>query len=154
MKRFSKGFTLIELIVTLTLGMALIIAFFSLYRSGLAINTNSVRNAAARNYAYSEVRKYAQAQPSQWPASGTGITAYSCATSVSNASSGGQTIKSTPITDSELPAPATLTVKALARYGCSAANEDMPVQVEATVQYGTTNQKAVYATYTKEYTED
>lgn len=141
MARKQEGFTLVELLVTLILGTALIIAFFTLYRTGSAINTAATRQTIAKNFAYSELRKYSQAQPVSW--------GFSCTSATNKVTSGGQSITSTSPIPSGLPAPVVVTIRASAPYGCYAPNTDMPVAIEVTVQYGPSNQKVIYAAYTK-----
>jgi len=144
MRHKEKGFTLIELLVTLLLGTALIIAFFNLYRIGLNLNTNASRQALARNIAYEEMKKYSQTQPAGW------TPQFPCDPATTDgASKPGYLYPSRDIAAEGLPAPATVRIRALAPYGCSGANATMPVMVEATVEYGPNNIKAVYATYAK-----
>jgi prepilin-type N-terminal cleavage/methylation domain-containing protein len=144
MDRKQAGFTLIELLVTLLLGLALIIAFFNLYRIGLSLNTNASRQALARNIAYEEMKKYSQTQPAGWNAP------FNCDPVLTDgADKPGYLYPSRSVASEGLPAPATVTVRTLAPYGCSDENGSMPIMVEATVQYGPNNIKAVYATYTK-----
>lgn len=137
MKRNNQGFTLIELLVTLILGTALIVAFFTLYRTGLAINTNAARKETAKNIAYKELRRYSETLPSTW--------SFNCTTALS---ANGQVFTQT-ITSSGLPTPATLTVKATAPFGCQSPNTDMPVLIESSVTYGPSAEKVVYSTYAK-----
>jgi len=141
MTKRQNGFTLIELMVTLALGTALIVSFFAIYRAGLGANTAAARQTTARNVAYTGLRKYSQSQPVSWP--------FPCDATTNGVQTGGFAIETTDVTAQGLPAPATLTVRVMAPYGCDGVNADMPVLVEATVLYGRNNLKAVYATYVK-----
>ena len=144
-QRNNDGFTLIELLVTLLLGTALIIAFFNLYRIGVNLNTSTSRQELARNIAYRELRKYSQVQAVDWTPN-----AFICDSNTDKVSTAGQTIKpATSVVNEGLPNPATVTVKALAPYGCSGSNTDMPLMIEVTVLYGVNNQKAIYTSYAK-----
>jgi prepilin-type N-terminal cleavage/methylation domain-containing protein len=143
MHRQEAGFSLVELLIALMVGTAIMVAFFSLYQISTSMSTATIRQETARSIAYEGMRRYSQAQPVGWP------TQFVCDSSTDKVASGGQTIETTDVTAQGLPSPSTLVIKATAPYGCSGGAVNAPVLVEATVQYGTPSKKVVYASYAK-----
>lgn len=135
----AKGFTAIEMLVTIIVASTFLLAIVTLFIAVTQSLAMARNRATANDLGYSYLRKYASAGSTpEWfecdTTSGSGNT--NDLTINSNAT--GQVLESGTLTtaNTNLPAPITYTVRALAIYGCSGLNLKKPIRVEATVTYG------------------
>lgn len=152
----SQGFTAVELLVTIIVATIFTIVIYSLF---IEINRSSAlaRNrATASDIAYANMRRYASAgvTPNAWSPAFTCSTASGSSNNndsfrSSGTATGSQLTGGTlDATQVDLPAPVTYSVKALAIFGCRAAdgNDRKPIRVESTVTFGPNNTVVKHAT--------
>lgn len=137
----EKGFSTIELLITLFIATTFIIVFYQLFVLISGISSNGYQNSVASNLAYANMRLYAtSSSPSSWftCSSSTDLKTYPTAT--------GQVLLSGTAT-ADLPPPVTQSVIATAPYGCSGTALGMPVKVDSTITYGPKNTTVSHSTY-------
>ncbi|MFZ1301133.1 MAG: prepilin-type N-terminal cleavage/methylation domain-containing protein [Candidatus Microsaccharimonas sp.] len=144
MQQNKSGFTLVELVIAFTIGSVLIATFYLLYITGVNVNAQISRRSLAQNIAYNSLLKYSESDSSTWS---TPFVCSSINDTKTTPSAAGQTISTTTLTGYRLPAPATLTIKAFAPYGCDVSVSHMPIMIRASVTYGPDNLEEVYVAY-------
>lgn len=135
----QRGFTTIELLVTLFVATAFVGAFSQIFTVIDRAAAEARWQSAASNLAYSNLRRYATA----------GDTSFICNSTtnlVTNPSAPGQVLHTTnySASTSGLPGTATVEVRAYAPMGCGT---DVSLKIIATTTYGSPARKAVHATY-------
>lgn len=154
MNHTRRGFTLVELIITIAVFGTLALSIFQIIASANVLATEASRRTIASNMAYNNMRKYANNKKPQW---------FNCigddATETTPPFSDGKTkpaatgqvlINTTATTSSSLlPPPITQYVIAVAPYGCGSSGAGQPIRVQSQVTYGSgTSQRTVtHATY-------
>lgn len=141
--RNDEGFSAAEVLITIFVAAIFLQAIFTLFT---VINQSIERArvaAAADDFAYSELRKYAR---------GTFV----CSTDddlVANPNAAGRQMPNYPITDGfnlyNLPKPASLNLTTNAVDGCK-GGLSLLTKLTVTVQYGPNNTKVEHATYVRE----
>ncbi len=139
MKKISKledGFSAVELLVTLFIAAAFVIAFNQLYLVITQTNAATKLQATASDIAYSNLRKYTTKPPFDCP--NNNLT-------INNLAPGAELSKTTiSVLPSPLPVPYIQTVLAFGPRGC--ADQD-PVLIKSIVEYGSPVKKVEHATY-------
>lgn len=140
----SRGFTIVEVLVTIFIATVFIIAIAVLY--GLVVaNTAAARNRAdASDLAYQNLRTYAYsgATPASWS-----IT-FSCDNNSdyqSNPSAPGQLLDHGSLSSAQttMPQPVNYQITAIAPFGCGGP----PILVRSQVTYGPDNIKVEHESY-------
>lgn len=129
----SAGFSAIELLVTLFVASALVLAFYQLFTVIDEGNVSAQHAAIASDLASSNLAKY----PSIASFASTGRTC-------SNTSGSAYSLVNTTGNYDGLPGNVAQQVTVIFPKGCT--NEDL-AKIESTVTYGPNNKKVVQATY-------
>ncbi len=137
-KAGSKGFTIVEVLVTLVIGTLFIIATTQLYVFQTQLAGSVVASNNADLLASNNLRTYAYGKAPTW---------FQCVYSGGNPVA--MTLVSSTSPVSGIPSPVTQTVTATAPYGCggSSSNLGYPIRIQSTVTYGPYGKTAVHATY-------
>lgn len=156
----EQGFTAIEMLVTIIVAALFAISFYQLFTSVNQSSALSRHRATASDIAYNNMRRFASAdvKPTDWSpifdcdeTVGSGNTndvtlnANATGTTLMSGTNLGATIGPS-INLTELPAPITYSVKALAIFGCNGVNNEKPIRVESQVTYGPQNTVIKHAT--------
>lgn len=151
----SKGFTIVELIVTIVVTSIILTTFFWAYMTAMYQRVNVARQAAASDIAYSNLKKFTTKPIITCDAS-MDLTAIGAATKPGKilGDDSNQTTTSTygfiaEPSDSmkkRLGPSSTQKVVAFAPDGCTNFNAK-PLKIESTVTFGTSGDKVVHASY-------
>ena len=138
MKTNNKGFTLVEVLITVVVATLFIVAFSQLHIAQSRISTTMNTYSRADQLAYNNLRIYANGKSPTW---------FDC-TYVSGAPKPMNLINSTDPVDG-LPSPLIQSVVATAPYGCGGGSSGIgyPIKVVSTVTYGSDAKVIVHATY-------
>ena len=134
----QEGFTMVELIVVITVAAALAMSIFQLTSTINNLSTEAAQRVKASSVAYTNLRLYANGERPNW---------FDCVTF--NAGGGSPlTIYSSTSAVTGLPSPISQTVVATAPYGCGGANSvGMPIRVQSQITYGSNSRTVTHATY-------
>lgn len=145
----SKGFTTIEMIITITVSAIFVLGFYQLFGALNSAASAARQRAIASELAYSYLRRYTGqgANPAGWFICSTASGSSNTNDYTVNTNAAGQTLTSGSLDQVEgLAPPITYSVKALALYGCSGANAGSPLKIESTVTYGPFNKTVKHTT--------
>ena len=131
----QSGFTLIELIISITVASLMLVGIFGALSSIWDISYGAAHRTAASNLAYANLRNYANGSAPTW---------FSCNPSNETAT---VTLLNKTGDVNKIPGNVEQTVTADAPYGCTGDNNGMPIRVVSTV---TTSKglEVSHATYT------
>lgn len=133
-----KGFTLVEVLVTVVVAAIFILAFADISITQSRIGSIKKSYVTADLLAYNNMRTYAYGKAPSW---------FECEYS------GGSPLAMTLLSSSDpvdgVPSPVIQTVVATAPYGCGGSSVGIgyPIRVVSTVTYGTDAKVVVHATY-------
>lgn len=133
----QRGFTIVEVIVTIIIGSTFILSIISLVAVLFQMQAANRMQARAHELSYGNMRTVAGPESARW---------LECST-ITAAPGGVHTITLTNPND--LPAPVTQNIHISAPYGCTSPNELMPYKVISEVIYGPNNIKVVHGTYAR-----
>lgn len=153
----AKGFTIVEIIVTLALTTLFLTFFFQLYLAMESQRIGVARRAQASDLAYSNLRKFTSRPSIPCDAATMDLTAADGSTKT-GLLLGDETNMSTPSAYGFIAEPESGTkslggnvkqsVRAFAPRGCAGTNfTDNPIKLESTLSYGTKGDKVVHAIY-------
>ena len=151
--KFSRGFTLIEVLTTVVVAALFLIAIFQLMTVVTTLSARSSYRTAASNLAYNNLRLYANGQPPLWfdcigDEAGEDTPPFSDGT---RSGATGQVLVSTTSETSvqSLPPPVSQSVVAVAPYGCGESGLGLPIRVQSQVTFGppTNSTTVTHATY-------
>lgn len=152
--RRNDGFTIVELVITITVTAMLAIGIFQIIGSANNLATEASRRSVASNIAYNNMRKYANNKKPLWfDCIGDDATEttppYSDGKTKPTAT--GQVLLNTTSTTSTtiLPPPITQYVIAIAPYGCGSSGAGQPIRVQSQITYGSgaAQRTITHATY-------
>lgn len=135
MKQTEEGFTLVEVMIALAVGVILLLSAYQMFSSISSLGRVAQQYAIADNLAYSYLRKYAYQGVA-------GDTLYTCNMSgndiINNARGPGFELDSGgPLTGTGLPGIVTYEIRSWAKFGCSTAQtRGSPILLQVTVKYG------------------
>ena len=150
----SKGFSIVELVVAITISALFGVAILQLISSINNLATESARRTTASNIAYNDMRKYANGQKPMWfncigDEAGETTAPFSDGKTKPNAT--GQVLMNvtTNTMVQHLPPPVVEQVIAIAPYGCGDSGPGQPIRVQAKVTYGqgASQRTITHATY-------
>ena len=149
-----EGFSIVELVVAITISALFGIAILQLISSINNLATESSRRTTASNIAYNDMRKYANGQKPMWfncIGDEAGETTPPFSDGKTKPTATGQVLMNTTTTTSiqHLPPPIVESVVAIAPYGCGDSGPGQPITVQAQVTYGqgTSQRTITHATY-------
>ncbi|HXH04819.1 MAG TPA: hypothetical protein VNI82_00120 [Candidatus Nitrosotenuis sp.] len=135
MKIPQQGFTIVELIVIITVSAVFFLSAIQLSLSISSMAADGSQRTVASNVAYKNLRKYANGAKPSW---------YDCVTY----GNGPYTLLTSTDPIDGLPSPVTQTIVASAPYGCgNGATSGMPIRVQAQIIYGPSQRTITHATY-------
>ena len=156
MKR-QHGFTIVELVITITISALLATTIFQLIASANNLAIEASRRSIASNLAYNNMRKYANNQKPLWfdcVGDDASETTPPFSDGKTKPSATGQVLINTTsnVAYSTLPPPVTQYVIGIAPYGCGTSGPGQPIRVQSQVTYGTgaaqrTSTHATYVSY-------
>lgn len=140
MVKKSSGYTIVEVLVTIVVGLLFIITAIRLYIVAAQISQASSAYQKADLLAYNNLRSYAYGRAPLW---------FECTISGGTAEPMVLISSSDPVDG--IPGPVTQTVTATAPYGCGGdgdgSSNGLPIKVESIVQYGIAGKTIAHATY-------
>ena len=143
---YSKGFTVIEALITVIVASFFLLAITVLYTAVTRASATTRNRSDASDIAYAELRQYVYSGAK--PPSGFTCNASNDLTSNVNAAGSPLTGNVTvPPSKTTLPQPVTYSVVALFPYGCSVAAAGAPLLIRSTVTYGASNLTITHAEY-------
>jgi len=137
MKANAKGFTLVEVLITVVVATLFIVAFSQLHIAQSRISSTMNAYTKADLLAYNNLRIYANGKAPTW---------FECTYA------SGSPVPMNLLTSTDaagLPTPVSQTVVATAPYGCGGGSSGIgyPIKVVSTVTYGSDAKVIVHATY-------
>jgi len=152
----SQGFTAVELLVTIIVATMFTVVIYSLFTDINRSSAAARNRATASDIAYSNLRRYASVgiSPSAWSPAFVCSTASGSSNTndvVYNSNAQGTELLTTTTlspTEVDLPGPITVSVRALAIFGCrvSDGNDRKPIRVESKITFGPNNTVVKHAT--------
>lgn len=150
----QHGFTIVELVITITVSALLASSIFQLIASSNNLAIEASRRSVASNLAYNNMRKYANNKKPLW-FDCVGDEASETTPPFSDgktkpAATGQVLINTTSNTPYNLlPPPVTQYVIGIAPYGCGTSGPGQPIRVQSQVTYGsgTSQRTLTHATY-------
>jgi prepilin-type N-terminal cleavage/methylation domain-containing protein len=142
----EKGFSAVELLMTIAIAAIFIDAFYTLFNTVTTSNFGAQQQANASGYAYWYLRAYTTSRALySVPCNSTTDLTLSTAPTATGYSLG---VVSGPNASFPLPTPVTLEGKMFWPTGC-AAGSSHPLRIQVTVTYGPQNKVVTHATYTQ-----
>lgn len=134
----EKGFTIVEVAVTLFVASVLVAGIIRLQTSVSRLSIQQVQHRIASDIAYNNLRKYVNENPPTW---------FACEV-VGGVAKPKTLIDKTAVIEG-LAAPVLQKVVATAPYLCGGGTSGigMPIRVESTVTYGPDHRKVTHASY-------
>jgi len=132
----NKGFTIIEVIVTIVIGVLLLLGILQVTILSTGISASESYFTTASNLAYSNLRQFANGGPPSW---------FLCQDLNDGWGYSKQELYSTSSV-SGLPDPVTQSVVATPVRSCTSYSST-PIQVVSTVTYGPTSQVVTHVSY-------
>jgi len=139
--RQQSGFTVIELVIAITISGVIVVSLMQLFSAINNLSTESSRRAIASNIAYNNMRKYANGQKPTWfdcIGDEAGETTPPFSDGKTKPGATGQillNVTSTTIIQT-LPPPVVQYVIAVAPYGCGNSGPGQPIRVQSQLTYG------------------
>ncbi len=149
----QTGFTAVETLLTIMVATMFIISLYLLYITITSTAANDRNRATANELAYAYLRKYASANSSPtWFVCDVTAGAGNTNDSTINSNATGQVLESGTLTSGygSLPKPILYSVSGLAVYGCSGANINKPIRIQATVTYGPNSRTLTHSTFVED----
>jgi len=150
----QKGFTIVELIITITVTALFATAIFQMIASVNNLATEESRRSVASNVAYNNMRKYANNKKPLWfdcVGDDASETTPPFSDGKTKPSATGQVLMNTTSSESylQLPPPVIQYVIAIAPYGCGTSGPGQPIRVQSQVKYGggASQRTITHATY-------
>lgn len=151
MKMQEKGFTIIEVVVTLAVVTLFLSFFFQMYLAMESQRISVARQALASDIAYSNLRKFTVRPNIPCDAATmdiSGGTAGKTGGNLGDENGSTYSFVAEPVDAlAGLGGNVHQTMRAFAPKGCGAEFATTPLKIEATVTYGTSGGKVVHASY-------
>ena len=134
----SKGFTLVEVVLTIAVASIFVISIAQIYTVQTRLSSVTASYNTADLLAYNNLRTYAYGKAPNW---------FQCV--YASGSPQPMTVLSSTTPVSGIPSPVTQTVIATAPYGCGGSSTGIgyPIRIESKVTYGNDGKTVVHATY-------